>query len=110
MMFIINIDLVLLSLPCNLILSFALNTVVTRSFLFCPGELILDKIETICFQQEKFGNETNTFWFRFQNDIGKFLTLPVVTTNMFQESVDALSQQHKFFIQQNLLKTRIQFG
>ncbi len=35
------------------------------SFLFCPGEQILDKTETICLQQEKFGNDTKKFWFRF---------------------------------------------
>ena len=46
-----------------------------RSFLFGPGEQILDKIETICFQEEKFGNDTKTFWFRFQNYITKYLLL-----------------------------------
>jgi len=48
------------------------------SFLFCPGEQILDKIETICFQQEKSGNDIKTFWFRLQNDIGTFV-LPFLT-------------------------------
>jgi hypothetical protein len=43
-----------------------------------PGEQILDKTETICFQQEKFGNDTKKFWFRFQNDIGTFV-LPFLT-------------------------------
>ncbi len=41
-----------------------------RSCLFGPGEQILDQIKTICSQQDKFGNDTKTFWFRFQNDIG----------------------------------------
>ena len=44
-----------------------------RSFLFGPGEHILDQIETICYQQDKFGNDTKTFWFRFQMDIGMFV-------------------------------------
>ncbi len=43
-----------------------------RSCLFGPGEQILGQIETICSQQDKFGNDTKTFWFRFQNDIGMF--------------------------------------
>jgi hypothetical protein len=38
----------------------------------------LDKIETISFQQEKFGNDTKKFWFCFQNDIGTFV-LPFLT-------------------------------
>jgi hypothetical protein len=46
-----------------------------RSCLFIPGEDILDQIETICFQQDNFGNYTKTFWFRFQNDIGTFVLL-----------------------------------
>jgi hypothetical protein len=40
------------------------------TFLFGPEEQILDQIETICSQQDKFGNNTKTFWFGFQNDIG----------------------------------------
>jgi hypothetical protein len=44
----------------------------------CPGEQILDQIETICSQQDKFRNDTKTFWFRFQNDIGTFV-LPFLT-------------------------------
>jgi hypothetical protein len=44
-----------------------------RSLLFGPEEQILDKIETIWFQKDKFGNDTKTFWFRFQNDIGTFV-------------------------------------
>ncbi len=38
---------------------------------FGPGEQILDQIETICFQKDKFGNDTKTFWFS-KNDIGTF--------------------------------------
>jgi hypothetical protein len=38
-----------------------------------PGEQILDQIETICSQPDKFGNDTKTFWFRFQKDIGTFV-------------------------------------
>jgi hypothetical protein len=45
------------------------------ALLFCPGQQTLDKIETICFQQEKFGNITKTFLFLFQNDIGTFVLL-----------------------------------
>ncbi len=52
------------------------------TFLFCPGEKILDQIETICSQQDKFGNGTKTIWFRFQNNIGtfvlSFLTFPTI--------------------------------
>ncbi len=44
-----------------------------RSFLFGPGEQILDQIETINSQQNKFVNDTKTFWFPFQNDIGTFV-------------------------------------
>jgi hypothetical protein len=36
-------------------------------------EQILDQIETISSQQEKIGNDTKTFWFRFQNNIGTFV-------------------------------------
>ncbi len=43
------------------------------TFLFGLGEQILDRIEKICVQQDKFGNDTKTFWFRFQNDIGTFV-------------------------------------
>ncbi len=54
------------------------------TFLFGPGEQILDQIETICSQQDKFGNDTKTFWFRFQNDVGtfvlSFLTFLKITT------------------------------
>ncbi len=32
----------------------------------------MDQIETICSQQNKFGNDTKTYWFRFQNDTGTF--------------------------------------
>jgi hypothetical protein len=42
-------------------------------FLFCPGEQILDKIETICFHQKKSGNDTKKLWSRFQNGIGTFV-------------------------------------
>ncbi len=34
-----------------------------RSFLFGPVEQILDQIETICFQEDKFGKDTKTFGF-----------------------------------------------
>ncbi len=44
-----------------------------NTFLFSPGQQILDQIETICSQQDKFGNYTKTFWFRIQNDIGTFV-------------------------------------
>ncbi len=44
-----------------------------KSFLFGPGAQILDQIETICFQIDKFGNDTKTVWFRSQNDIGTFV-------------------------------------
>jgi hypothetical protein len=47
------------------------------------GDQILDQIETICSQHDKFGNDTKTFWFRFQNDIGTFVL-------SFLTSVDAL--------------------
>jgi hypothetical protein len=50
-----------------------------RSFLLGPGEQILDQIETICSQQDKFGNDTKTFWFHFQNDIGIFFLLSFLT-------------------------------
>jgi hypothetical protein len=43
------------------------------TFLFGAGEQILDPIETICSKQDKFGNNTKTFLFRFQNDIGTFV-------------------------------------
>jgi hypothetical protein len=43
------------------------------TFLFGTGEQILDQIKTIYFQQDKFGNDTKTFWFRFQNDIETFV-------------------------------------
>jgi hypothetical protein len=46
------------------------------TFLFNPGEEILVHIKTICTVltlQDKFGNDSKTFWFRFQNDIGTFL-------------------------------------
>ncbi len=46
-----------------------------RSFLFGPGEQILDQIETIYSQQDKFENYTKTFWFRFQNNFGMFVLL-----------------------------------
>jgi hypothetical protein len=54
-----------------------------RSFLFGPGEQILDQIETICSQQDKFGNETKTFWFRFQNNIGTFVLTDKKETQIF---------------------------
>jgi hypothetical protein len=44
-------------------------------FLVSSGEQILVKIKTICSQQDKFGNDFKTFWFRFQNDIQTFLLL-----------------------------------
>ncbi len=44
-----------------------------RSCLIGPGEQILDQIKTIFYQLDKFGNDTKTFWFRFQNDIGTFV-------------------------------------
>jgi hypothetical protein len=53
------------------------------SFLFCPGEQILDKIETICFQQEKSGNKAKKFWFRFLNDIGTFVLSFDITSHHF---------------------------
>ncbi len=60
-----------------------------RSFLFSPVKQILDKVKTICFQSEKFGNDTKTFWFRFQNDIGtyilSFLTLLLKRTVVHQK-------------------------
>jgi hypothetical protein len=34
---------------------------------------MLVKIKTICSQQDKFRNDSETFWFRFQNDIRTFL-------------------------------------
>ncbi len=43
------------------------------TFLFGPGEQILDQIVTISSQQVKFGSDTKTFRFRFQNDIGTFV-------------------------------------
>jgi hypothetical protein len=44
-----------------------------RSCLFGPGEQILNQIQTICSQQDKFGNDIKTFRFRFQNDIRTFV-------------------------------------
>ncbi len=43
------------------------------TFLFGPGEQILDQIETICSQQDKFRNTIKLFWFRFQNHIRTFV-------------------------------------
>ena len=43
------------------------------TFLFGSGEQILDQIEIICYQQDKFRNDTKTFWFRFQNNIRTFV-------------------------------------
>jgi hypothetical protein len=61
-----------------------------RSCLFCPGEQILDQIETICFQQGEFGNDTKRFWFRFQNVIGT-LVLPFLTLLKFlTKSMDSM--------------------
>jgi hypothetical protein len=61
------------------LLSLFSNLVYRKStFLFNPGEQILVLIKTICSQQDKFGNDFKTFWFRFQNDIGTFL-LPFLT-------------------------------
>jgi hypothetical protein len=54
-------------------MSWVRNTDRKSTFFFGPGEKILDQIETICSQQDKFGNDTKTFWFRFQNDIGTFV-------------------------------------
>jgi hypothetical protein len=35
--------------------------------IFDPGEQIcMDLIETICFQEDKFGNDYKKFWFRFK--------------------------------------------
>ncbi len=48
------------------------------TFPFDPGERILVLIKTIRSLQDKFGNDSTTFWFRFQNDIGMFL-LPFLT-------------------------------
>ncbi len=49
----------------------------TKTSEFVPhrkrSEQILDQIETICSQQDKFGNDTKTFWFSFQNNIGIFV-------------------------------------
>jgi hypothetical protein len=53
------------------------------AFLFGPGEQILDQIETICSQQDKFGNDTKTFRFRFQNDIGTFVLSFLTLLNYF---------------------------
>jgi hypothetical protein len=51
-----------------------------RSFLFGPGEQILDHIETIRYQQDKIGNDTKTFRFCFQNDIGTFVLSFITST------------------------------
>ncbi len=42
------------------------------TFLFNPGEQILVKIKTIFSLRDIFGNDSKTFWFRFQNDIRTF--------------------------------------
>ncbi len=52
-----------------------------KSFLFGPGEQILDQIATICSQQDKFKDDTKLFLLPFQNNFGtfalSFLTLVV---------------------------------
>jgi hypothetical protein len=45
------------------------------TFLFNPGEEIPGPNQNNLYGalQDKFGNDSKTFWFRFQNDIGTFL-------------------------------------
>jgi hypothetical protein len=54
-------------------------------------------METICSKQDRFGNDTKTFWFRFQNDIGtfvlSFLTLLVGT------GLDLVTMNYLFIIE-----------
>jgi hypothetical protein len=55
-------------------LSFVPESALSKeNILFTPRQQILDQIETICSQQGKVGNNTETFWFRFQNDVGTFV-------------------------------------
>jgi hypothetical protein len=65
------------------------------------GEQILDQIETIDSQQDKYGNDTKTFWLRFRNDIGtfvlSFLTLLVNTIRIPRHCYCSLRQCFCFY-------------
>jgi hypothetical protein len=60
----------------------------SSTFLFGPGEQIMDQIEKICSQQDKFGNDTNTFGFVYKTILlfvlSFFTFVHTATVTLFQ--------------------------
>jgi hypothetical protein len=75
------------------------------TFLFSSGGHILVQIKTICFQQDKFGNDSKTFWFRFQNDIGTFL-LSFLTILVLMKENTVLTKVSTLLTKENTVLTK----
>ncbi len=72
-----------------------------RSFLFGPGEQILEQIETICSQQDKFGNDAKTFCL-VSKMISECLSFRFYVTSRYQQPGQTVCQSDRIGSQEQI--------